>query len=262
MSLMLKEIAFFIVILLSNIIQGITGFAGTILAMPFSVKLVGIETAVPVLNLLGLLSGIYVFVGNYKSVDKKVLRHVVIVMGMSLLGGIFLKRLLSGKPHLLYMILGSIVLIIAVQGLVKTFFSNHKKDKEPRINPNSDKTETSLLKNALLNLLLVAAGVVHGMFVCGGPLLISYMTRKLYDKSAFRATISTVWIFLNGMLFVSHIISGAWTLPVIRSGVCSIPFLLSGMFIGGKLYSKMSQEFFIRLTYVLLLIAGISLFTK
>ena len=32
----MSEILFYIVIFLANIIQGITGFAGTILAMPFS----------------------------------------------------------------------------------------------------------------------------------------------------------------------------------------------------------------------------------
>ena len=59
---------FFLVILLSNIIQGITGFAGTILAMPPSLMLVGYDTAKPVLNVLGRLSGIYVFAGHRKHV--------------------------------------------------------------------------------------------------------------------------------------------------------------------------------------------------
>ena len=38
---MTNYIVFFLVILLANIIQGITGFAGTILAMPPSLMLVG-----------------------------------------------------------------------------------------------------------------------------------------------------------------------------------------------------------------------------
>ena len=61
---MTNYIVFFLVILLANIIQGITGFAGTILAMPPSLMLVGYSVAKPVLNVLGLLSGIYVFVGH------------------------------------------------------------------------------------------------------------------------------------------------------------------------------------------------------
>ena len=56
---MAKKILFLLVVFLTNIIQGITGFAGTMLAMPPSVMLVGFDTAKPILNALGLLSGIY-----------------------------------------------------------------------------------------------------------------------------------------------------------------------------------------------------------
>lgn len=73
---MMNYILFLLVILLTNIIQGITGFAGTILAMPPGLMLVGYPVAKPVLNVLGLLSGIYVFTGNYKSVCWKELRKL------------------------------------------------------------------------------------------------------------------------------------------------------------------------------------------
>ena len=268
-----NEFIFYLVVLLSNIIQGITGFAGTILAMPFSIKLVGMGTAVPVLNLLGLLSGIYVFAGNYKNVNWKVLRSVVIVMGICVVAGLFLKSALSGSSRLLYMMLGTIVIAIAVHGILtmllrkthllasqsstETNASESSIAKESNGDPASHK-KTSIM----LPMLLVAAGIVHGMFVCGGPLLISYMTKKLPEKATFRATISTVWIFLNGIIFVSHILTDAWTPQVIKSGVISVPFLFAGMFIGGILYQKMSQQFFILLTYILLFIAGLSLFFK
>ena len=51
---MMNYILFLLVILLTNIIQGITGFAGTILAMPPGLMLVGYPVAKPVLNVLGL----------------------------------------------------------------------------------------------------------------------------------------------------------------------------------------------------------------
>ena len=244
--LQIKEFLFYLVILISNIIQGITGFAGTILAMPASLKLVGIGVAVPVLNLLGLLSGIYVFVGNRKSVNLKVLKKVIPVMGVSVIVGLFIKGLLSSNVELLYYILGTVVVLIALRGLI----CRGQKGKEH--SPSEQ----------LLDLLLLLAGIVHGMYVCGGPLLIAYMTRKLPDKSSFRATISTVWIFLNGIIFISHILNGSFTPNVIRSAFISVPFLLAGMFAGSLLYKKMSQSFFVKLTYVLLLISGLSLFFK
>ncbi len=250
----MNEILFYIVILLSNIIQGITGFAGTILAMPFSLKLVGMNVAVPVLNVLGLLSGVYVFAGNYKHVDKKVLGYILKVMAPCVLLGLFLKHLLSGNPSLLYYILGGIVLGISIHGL----FSWFKKAGATE----SEKANNSSAHKGLMLLLLISSGIVHGMFVCGGPLLISFLTKKLPEKQAFRATISTTWIFLNGVILISQILGGMWTLPLLKTCAISLPFLFAGMFIGGLLYKKMSQRFFVLLTYILLFIAGLSLFFK
>ena len=250
----MNNILFYIVILLSNIIQGITGFAGTILAMPFSIQLVGMDTAVPVLNVLGLLSGIYVFAGNRKHVDKGVLLQVLKVMGVGVLLGLITRHFLSGKPKLLYFILGAIVLGISVHGL----FSKLRGSGIIA----SARTEAKKEHGFLMFLLLFAAGIVHGMFVCGGPLLIGYLTKKLPEKAAFRATISTTWIFLNGLILVSQIIQGMWSIELVKTTAISLPFLFGGMFTGGLLYKRMSQSFFVILTYVLLFIAGLSLFFK
>jgi uncharacterized membrane protein YfcA len=114
----------------------------------------------------------------------------------------------------------------------------------------------------LMFLLLFAAGIVHGMFVCGGPLLIGYLTKKLPEKATFRATISTTWIFLNGLILISQIIQGMWSVELLKTTAVSLPFLFGGMFTGGLLYKRMSQSFFVVLTYILLFIAGLSLFFK
>ena len=113
-----------------------------------------------------------------------------------------------------------------------------------------------------LYLILILAGIVHGIFVSGGPLLISYLTKKIQDKVSFRATISTVWIFLNGMILADDIRAGLWTPELCRIQLISVPFLLAVMFIGGKLYARMSQRLFMIITYVLLFISGISLLVK
>ncbi len=249
----MNDILFYLVILITNIIQGITGFAGTVLAMPFSLRLVGMDVAVPVLNLFGFLSGIYVFLGNRESLDKKVLLKVLSVMGPFVIAGLFIRKFLSGNVQLLYYILGVIVILFSLQGLIKAL---RKKETD------AGKEVVTSRDTPFMNLLLLLAGVVHGMYVCGGPILISYMTGRLKDKSAFRATISTIWIFLNGVILLSHVATGSFTGQVLKSSLIALPFLLLGMFIGSLLYKRMSQRFFVNLTYVLLFISGLSLFFK
>ena len=256
---------FYIVILLANIIQGITGFAGTILAMPFSIKLVGMDTAVPVLNVLGLLSGIYVFAGNYRHVDKKELLRVAAVMVPTLLIGMWVRGRLAQSPRLLYVILGVLVVVIGAAGLISTLGKRTAENggKGPQNGCGMPCPYTaSPAENALQLALLTAAGLVHGMFVCGGPLLIAYLAKRIKDKTVFRATISTVWIFLNGIMLVTQIAAGQWNAQLLKVQLISVPFLLAGMFIGSVLYKRMSQRVFMMITYVLLLVAGATLFFK
>lgn len=247
----MKVQLFFIIILLTNIIQGITGFAGTILAMPPSLMLVGYDTAKPILNALGILSGIYVLVTNGKNVNTKELRKVVLVMAVGMTGGFLLKALFTGKEDILYKCLGIFVMGLAIQGL---YAAREKGDS--RIPEKAGKTGVKGYA------LLVSSGLVHGMFVCGGPLLIGYLSKVIKDKVSFRATISTVWIILNTIVLLDDVRAGLWTPELVKLQLIAVPFFIVGMVIGTKLYKCMSQQLFMKLTYVLLFISGISLLVK
>ena len=242
----MEYVLFYLTILLTHIIQGITGFAGTLLAMPVSLRLVGVDVAVPVLNGLGIASGLYIFLGNRKHVVWKEVGIVLAVMIPFMLGGVFLRNLLKGNTRVLFIVLGIIVLLLALKGIYDLFFA---KQERP-------------LPKAVRYGALVLAGVVHGMFVCGGPLLIIYIADRLPKKEEFRATLSTIWMVLDGILLVTQLISGDWSLPLLKTQLIALPVLILAMIIGSLLYKKMSQRLFMIITYILLLISGISLFFK
>ena len=109
----MAEVLFYVIIFLANIIQGITGFAGTILAMPFSIHLVGYAVAKPVLNVLGIIAGIYVVAGGYQKVNTEELKRVCLYMGIGIVAGIFLKQAFAGHERLLYVALGIFVIGIS-----------------------------------------------------------------------------------------------------------------------------------------------------
>lgn len=116
---------------MTNIIQGITGFAGTMLAMPPSVMLVGFDTAKPILNALGLLSGIYIVAANRKSVNKKEFLKIVAVMSLGMLAGFALRSVLAGRERVMYIMLGAVVILTAVSGIYKTFLKKRRR-AQPR----------------------------------------------------------------------------------------------------------------------------------
>lgn len=254
----MNDIYFLIVILLTNIIQGITGFAGTILAMPLGIMLVGFDVAKPVLNVLGLLAGGYVFITQRQHVKWKELKKIVIIMTGGMLAGFFLKTLSVGKEGALFKCLGIFVIVLAVLGIYQLWKDSRRIKEEAEEEPQRGEAGTGWKSY----LLLIGSGIVHGMFVSGGPLLIAYLSKTVKEKISFRATISTVWIFLNMFILIEDIKQGLWDMSLLKIQAAAVPFLIVGMVIGTKLYKSMSQIFFMKLTYVLLIVSGIVLLTK
>ena len=183
--------------------------------MPPSLILVGYDVAKPILNVLGILAGVYVFVTQWKHVDWKQLKKVVIVMAIGIFGGFFLKNALAGYDAVLYKFLGIFVIFLAIHGFYSIYGQRQRDTKEK-----------SSWKSMLL---LIGAGIVHGMFVSGGPLLIGYLSNEIKEKTSFRATISTVWIILNSMILVQDICAGMWNAGLVMTQCISIPFLIAGM---------------------------------
>lgn len=244
-----RHILFYLTIFLSNIIQGITGFAGTLLAMPFSLRLVGADIAVPVLNSLGFVSGLYVFLGNRDKVVWGEIKKVVAIMIPFMFLGVLIRERLMEQERTLYLILGVLVMVMAIRGLRDAFIRKDDPDKKK-------------LSPAVMNVILILSGIIHGMFVSGGSLLVIYMAERLDEKSSFRSTLSAVWVILNGILLITQIFSGDITREVAINQLIALPVLFLAMFIGSILFKKMEQRTFLIITYILLIISGVSLFIK
>ncbi|MGN0240887.1 MAG: TSUP family transporter [Candidatus Weimeria sp.] len=261
---MLYEILFYLVVFFSNIIQGITGFAGTILAMPFSIRLVGYESARPILNALGLLAGICFAVSGRRHIIKKELIRIVLIMTVGLVTGTFIRTAMEGQKKILMLILGVFVIIVGVKGLItdgeERFHLMARFGKVKNRKQVSGEQRDTRSASVFSFFILVLAGLIHGIFVSGGPLLISYLSQRIKKKENFRATISAVWVFLNGIIFVMDILGGSFIVRTVRMQLVSIPFLFGGLVVGSALYSRMSQRTFRILTDVLLIIAGFALF--
>lgn len=86
-----------------------------------------------------------------------------------------------------------------------------------------------------------------------------YATQVLKEKEEFRATVAPVWVVLNFFLMVTQFRSGLVGTADIRLICISILPLLIATWLGKKLVCKVSQKVFLNLTYILLLISGVSL---
>lgn len=219
-------------------IQAITGFAGTVLAMPPSVYLLGLDHAKVVLNVMAWLSGLMIAVTGYRHINWKELLKMSAVMLVGMFAGIQICRIVKSE-NILLTIYGIIIVVVALKNLCI-----HTEKKLPDL---------------ILWIVLILAGIIHGMFVSGGALLVIYATQVLKEKEEFRATVAPVWVVLNFFLMVTQFRSGLVGTADIRLICISILPLLIATWLGKKLVCKVSQKVFLNLTYILLLISGVSL---
>ena len=107
--------------------------------------------------------------------------------------------------------------------------------------------------------MLALAGLIQGMFVSGGALLVIYTVQKLQDRQQFRATLSMVWAVLNFIYAGIAVQQGYFTPDVVQVVLMCIPAAVLATLVGNRLQRHLSQERFLKLTYVLLLCIGLVL---
>ncbi len=242
----MSKVLFLLVVFLSNIIQCVTGFAGTVLAMPFSIMLVGYRVAKPILNVLGIAASVGVVATNHKSLNKREFIKIVSIMLSGILVGVFISEHFMQYSEILYFILGITVITISIINMIKFFSKNH--DKEP--------------PEAVSIILLILSGLIHGVFDCGGPLLVAYASAKIKDSDELRSTLSAVWIILNTVILFSDIHEGYFVSQTLRLTLLCIAVLVFAVIIGNIVSKKLSRNAFLILTYILMLISGVSLIFK
>lgn len=215
---------------LAYTLQAITGFAGNIFAMPVGTHLLGLSSSVAVLNIMGFFACGLLAILNLKHVCWRQLGKIVGVMTPFVILGIWLDTLLP--LDVLLHIFGLVIIAIGLRNLLS---------RKQRFMPEW-----------ALWIVLAGAGLIQGMFVSGGALLVIYAVQKIGDKQQFRATLSMVWMILNGMYAVIAFFQGSFTGDVlITVGIC-IPLAVLATVVGSALQKKISQEKFLKLTYVML----------
>jgi uncharacterized membrane protein YfcA len=105
---------------------------------------------------------------------------------------------------------------------------------------------------------LLGAGVVHGLFSTGGPLLVWALGRTPIAKRAFRATLSTVWLLLGTALSSAYALRGHLDAASLTATAALLPVLGLALLLGDRLHHRLDESRFRRAVHALLLAAGLT----
>lgn len=109
----------------------------------------------------------------------------------------------------------------------------------------------------------LAGGAAGALFGTGSPPYIIYLTRRLLDKSALRATFSWLIAIDGGIRLGLFLIAGLLFDPKLQTAyVLGIVPMALGLYAGNKVHLDMTKEGMLKVVGMLLIMSGAILFVK
>lgn len=227
-----------VVLCLSHLVQGITGFGAIVLALPVLTFFFPLKTLIPALIVVNLIQTTWLVATERKHIHSRHARTIVLLSLVGLPFGYAVYRFLPSDQ--LKIGLGMFVVIVATWNL----------------SGFTSKRQAPLPLYYLLNLM---GGFVQGAIASGGPFMVIYAARMLKDKSAFRATLSVVWTVLNVILCCTYTATQTWSSDMLPLIGLALPCMALGTALGMALHQRIPEKPFRTLVFSILLVSGLVL---
>jgi len=239
--LTLPQILFaFAAIILAYIVRGITGFGSALIAVPLLAFILPLTVIVPLMVLLDFIAAASHGLRHWRAVRWSL---ILPLLPFTLAGvGSALYLLKSVDVSLLRQALGGFIISYALYSL---FSPKLHKIKHGR-------------------LLAVPAGGFGGLigtlFGTGGPFYVIYLQLQGVDKTAFRATIASIFLIDGGLRLSGFISAGFYPRDTLMLVLTALPVMLVALYIGGHIHTNLKANVFRRGIGLLLIGSGLGLF--
>jgi uncharacterized membrane protein YfcA len=220
----------------SALLQGLSGFGFSILAVPLITLLMPPKTAVPILMLYSIVINLVVLHSARKHIDIRKIWMLLIAGIVGLPFGAHLLVVLDG--NVLKIFIGIMILIFGTLLL----FGFRKDLKHEKI--------------AMLPIGLIS-GLLSGSISISGPPIIIFLSNKQVGKQSFRGNLALYFFLLNIFTIPVFFLNGLFTKEVISYSITYLPGLIVGVIVGNLLSHKVQEQHFRKFTLILLLIMGV-----
>lgn len=230
------------------LVGGALGFGTSMVAVTFGAQFLGLAELLPLVVPMNLSLASYLCLRYRRHVDLRLLfRRTLPLVAIGVPFGMALFRFRDVGGFRL-----------AFGGFVTVLAGLQLRRERHRIHG----AEMATLPRAVGRGLLWLGGVIHGLFVTGGPLIVYVLGREVEDKRVFRSTLSAMWIPVNGALFIGYVAQGLYT-PQVLAGVpqVMVPTAL-GLIVGEIIHHRLDPDRFRLAVWGLLLLGGIVLMAR
>ena len=222
--------------------EATVGFGATVIALALGIHLYPLGELLPVFVPLGLVVSSWLALRGRAHVDRRLLLvRILPWMGLGLCVGLFIFE--RASHELLRRGFGVFVVALA---LIELWRLLRESAVSREVSPPAATAA------------LLGAGVMHGLFSSGGPLLVWALGQSIPEKRAFRATLSCVWLVLGTALTLAYTLNDRLDGQTLRITAALVPVLGVAIAAGEWAHQRLDEHRFRVLVYALLLGAGAS----
>lgn len=231
-----------LILLAAYTLFGITGFGSSITAVPLLAHFFPLPFVVPLMVLFDLGASLIIGGRNRADIDRRELLRIVPFMLAGIACGATL--LLHVPQRWLMLALGLFVLAYAAWGI-------------------AGRVSAKPLSPWWVIPIGGGGGIASALFGTGGPVYALYLARRLPDKAALRATVTTV-ISLSGItrLLVFALAGLYFQQGVLVWALLLLPFMLAGLWLGNRLHQVLPVARVVQVLWGVLLVGGTSLVVR
>ncbi len=227
-----------VIIGFSIFVSTTVGFGLGLIAMPLLLTVIPLETARPLMVLIGMTAQVFT-VWRYRKglrIGSLSLLAVAGVVGIPL--GVYLLPLIPEDIALAA--LGVLIISYALYALIGP-------------------TLPQLRWPGWAVVAGFTSGVISGAYNAGGPPVVIYGDARRWTPVEFKSNLQSFFFFKAIVLFVSHVTAGNFTRTVFVDYLVVLPGIGLGLLLGFSLDNRIDAQLFRRLALFLLLITGTNL---
>ncbi|HET8886682.1 MAG TPA: sulfite exporter TauE/SafE family protein [Salinimicrobium sp.] len=232
----MEILALIFIVFIASSIQSGTGFGFSILATPFFLLLFNFADAIQLNIIISLIISAAMTFKIYKDIDFHILKRLVVGSLIGVIPGLLIFIYTDVRPLKIIISLLILVLTILLIAKIKIKRSNGK----------------DFLTGTFSGLLTTSIGIP-------GPPILIYFSGVQVDKATLRSTTLAFYILIYSLSLLLQFFLNGISEVVLISTLSAIPFVFFGLIAGQFLFSRLNQERFQKIIYVLLFTTGVYL---
>jgi len=223
----------------AGLIQGLSGFGSSLIAVPLLSLLLPIETVVPLMTLLAILISVFNLMHLHHAIRLQPIIRLLIGYSIGTPLGLFV---LTRAPE------------AAMLGTLGAFLTGYAL-----LSLSGRQPKAPWLRKWRIGLGIVSGALGAGFGTNGPPVILHVAAHPEWDADRQKATLVLFFLLSSGITIIALALGGLVTNLVLRWFAWSVPMLIVGAHAGTYLYRKLGPQDYRRLTFAFILISGGSL---